>query len=339
MGTFGDMTGIRQPKDLLDPLARNRDLIGTLAGGKGGSMNTSGRGQYEEPVNQYGDPWDYSGETEGQITPEQHKKNMREQAAKDRAQVRHDQLMNVGRLQRAAQGNGGPSVAQDQLQLASDKNMRGAMAMAASGRGNAALAGQAAGNQRAMMGQQLASQSGILRAQEMQSARQELAAAMSGVRQSDAVDANRELGYDTLEANKQIAEDNRIVQQELARSQRKSSEQAGWMGAAMTAAQLIAISSDERTKKNKQEVSDSDVSEFYKALEPKSYEYKDQHAAGSSPGQKVGMMSQDVEGTELGDKLFSRRADGISQYDPQVLDGILLAGMKKLMKDKNYGDS
>jgi hypothetical protein len=178
---------------------------------------------------------------------------------------------------------------------------------------------------------------------------------------------NRELGYAQLEAQQKMAYEANISQQKQAKSAAKASGIAGMLGmggavlgglgaggffgtaapaltGAATAGATIAspspmaLTSDERVKKDKHAVGDKDVSEFYAALKPQSYKYKDPHAAGSSGGEKVGMMAQDVEGTELGDKLFSRRADGISQYDPQVLDGILLAGMKKLMKDQKYGD-
>ncbi len=238
----------------------------------------------------------------------------------------------IAMLKDRAAGTGGPSAAQDQLQLASDQNMRGALAMAASGRGNPALAMQAAGQQRGVMGQQLVAQSGALRAQEQQQATSQLGSAIRG-------DQQEALGYAGLEAQMYNAEQARIAQVNAARLGASAQKEAGYLGAVGSGLGAFAALSDERVKKDKAPVSDSDVDEFYAALKPKSYKYKDPHAAGQSSGEKMGMMAQDVEGTELGDKLFSRRADGISQYDPQVLDGILLAGVKKLMKDQKHGDS
>jgi len=239
----------------------------------------------------------------------------------------------VKMLQARAAGTGGPSAAEAQLQQATDRNMRGAMAMAASGRGNAALAGQAAGQQRAQMGQEAASQSASLRAQEQQQATSQLGQAIGGTQQ-------QELGYAGLEAQMYGADQNRIAAENAAALQASAAKQQGMMGAVtgIGAAALPLMFSDERVKKNKANVPDADVDEFFKALKAKSFEYKDPHTAGTSGGEKVGMMAQDVDQTKLGEKLFSRSADGISQYDPQVLDGILLAGMKKLMKDQNYGN-
>lgn len=256
----------------------------------------------------------------------------------------------------------GPSAAQDQLAQARDQNMRGALAMAASGRGNAALAMQSAGRERANIMQTAGQQASQLRAQEMQqgasnlmNANQYYNSQAAGLDQADQLERQRMEAINR--GDFQAAEAARIAQQQAAKDRQNAlgsfvgkvgggiiggvvgGKEGAQMGAAIGGeGGQVMMNSDEDTKTNKQNVADSDVNEFYKALESKSYNYKDPHEAGSSGGDKVGMMAQDVDKTELGKKLFSRRADGISQYDPQVLDGILLAGMKKLMKDQNYGD-
>jgi len=79
----------------------------------------------------------------------------------------------MARLQASAAGEG-PSQAQNQLQAATDQNLRNALAMARSGRGNPALAMQAANRQRGMLSQQAANQSGQLRAAEMAQAQNQL---------------------------------------------------------------------------------------------------------------------------------------------------------------------
>ena len=84
--------------------------------------------------------------------------------------------MDLAQLQASARGEG-PSAAQDQLQQATDQNMRSALALGRSGRGNPALAMQSAGRQRATMSQKHAAQSGDLRAREMQTAQSNLSAA------------------------------------------------------------------------------------------------------------------------------------------------------------------
>jgi len=99
-------------------------------------------------------------------------------------------------LKLKAMGKFGVSAAESQLQMATDKNMRGALAMAASGRGNAALANQAAGAQRAEMGQVAAAQATSLRAQEQQQAQAQYAALVSDMR-------HQELGIESAMARRE----------------------------------------------------------------------------------------------------------------------------------------
>lgn len=254
------------------------------------------------------------------------------------AATRLQQGEQISALQAAAQGEG-PSAAQDQLQLATDQNMRQSLAMAASGRGNPALAMQAAGQQRGVMGQQLVSQSGALRAQEMNAAQGQLAQAIQAQRQQDLGGQNVELGYAQVASQENIASENRATQRGIARDANTTAQGAGFLNAIGSGLGAFAALSDERAKKDINKVSDSEVDEFYEALQPKGYNYKDPHAAGQSEGEKIGMMAQDVDQTALGKKLFTEQADGMKAYDPQVLDGILLAGMKKLMKDQKYGNT
>ena len=311
--------------------------------GNQGGMDTSGRGRVIPPTDEFGNEWRY-GPNSGppQRTPEQAAADLARENEARRAANRAQQGEQITDLQAAARGEG-PSAAQDQLQLATDQNMRQALAMAASGRGNPALANQAAGRQRAMMSQQHGSQAGALRAQEMQSAQQQLSGALQAQRGQDLADQQRELQYKQLEAQKQMQYDQMISNQKIAKSGGGSDLDALMnvigTGAAAYGAYSAFAASDEDVKKNKSNVPDKDVDEFYKALQSKNFEYKDPHAAGSSGGEKVGMMAQDVEDTKLGDKLFKQAPDGTRGYDPQVLDGILLAGLKRVMKEQKYGDA
>ena len=251
----------------------------------------------------------------------------------DTARGRQSQL--AVQLGQQAAGVGGPTAAQAQLQSATDQNMRSALAMAASGRGNAALAGQNAGRQRALMGQQAAQQSAALRAEEQQSAQAQLGSVLQGMQQTELGIEQQFIAREQMQANAEAAAKQRAVDRAATRSGATGSQQGGIMGMGSA---VIAALSDETTKKDKKDVPDSDVTEFYKALESKTYKYKDPHQVGASEGEKVGMMAQDVDQTELGKKLFTEGPDGKKRYDPQVLDGILLAGMKKLMKEQKYGD-
>jgi hypothetical protein len=219
--------------------------------------------------------------------------------------------------------------------------------MAASGRGNPALASQSAGRQRAIIGQQQVAQSGALRAQEMQSAQGQLAQAIQAQRQQD-------IGYESSVevARERIASAEKIagMQVDMNKADPKSdplgigldwSELASiGVTAAMVyiqmAAPVAAVASDERLKTDIEEVTDGDIDEFFDAFTPKSFRYKHPEDPHQSAGEKVGMMAQDVRDTKLGKKLFSDREDGMSVLDPQVLMGIMMAGMKKIMKGQKH---
>lgn len=100
------------------------------------------------------------------------------------AQFRAKQMALAQALEAQAAGRG-PSLAQDQLRMATDRNIAQQMAMAASGGGNAALARRQLGNQAAAMNQEAAAQSSIIRAQEQMAARQALAQALESARTQD----------------------------------------------------------------------------------------------------------------------------------------------------------
>jgi hypothetical protein len=98
-------------------------------------------------------------------------------------QIRAAQLALMGNLQNTAAGQG-PSVAQEQLRQATDRNMANALAMAAAQGGGAAAYRQAA-FARAAATQDMASQSAQLRAQEIAQAQNTLAGVAQGARGQD----------------------------------------------------------------------------------------------------------------------------------------------------------
>lgn len=264
----------------------------------------------------------------------------------------------INQLQASSRGEG-PSAAQAQLQQATDQNMRQALAMAASSRGNPALAMQAAGRQRALASQQGAAQSADLRAREIQNAQGMLGSAIQGRNQNvlsqqaqnDMMQQfyeqgisgqtnnlnNLGMGYDQLASGNYQAEMNRAAARDAARSQANAAEKSGLLSAAGTIGTAAIMASDERMKKDVSKVAPEHLDEFFNALQPKSFSYKNANEVGASKGEKVGMMAQDVDGTELGKKLFQTDSDGMKKYDPQVLDGILLAAVQKVMKGNKNG--
>ena len=274
----------------------------------------------------------------------------------------------VTALQNSAAGRG-PSAAQAQLQMGTDANMRQALAMAASSRGNPALAGMQASRDRTLASQTQASQAAALRASEIQAAQGQLGGALQGMRgqdlqasttdlqaamsqqaQRDAMSQFYDQGitgqvdkrnatdyqYEALKAG-QIESANQMAMSKYQTDKAAHSQQmSGLIGGATTvgAVALPALmASDERKKKNVSDVQDDSLAEFFQALRAKNYEYKNPDEPMQSNGEKVGMMAKDVADTELGSKLFQDTGDG-KAYDPQVLDGILLASIKKLMDER-----
>lgn len=134
-------------------------------------------------------------------------------------------------LEARAMGEAGPSAAESQLQMATDRNMRGALAMAASGRGNPALAAQAAGRQRAQMGQQAAAQATSLRAQEQQQAMAQYAALISDARSQELGVEAASLGREQLRAGINTSEANRMSAERNADRARRDAQNAAITGA------------------------------------------------------------------------------------------------------------
>ena len=87
--------------------------------------------------------------------------------------------------------------------------------------------------------------------------------------------------------------------------------------------------SDEDEKEEIKDIGDDQLDEFLSALEPKTFKYKDQSKPGTQPGQRVGFMMQDVEGTQLGDQMSTSGPNGEKMYDKDNLIGILLAALKR----------
>lgn len=104
-------------------------------------------------------------------------------------------------------------------------------------------------------------------------------------------------------------------------------------GASIVGGLLSYAASDERTKTDVNDITDADLDEFFAALKPKTFRYKDRYANGDD-GQKAGFMMQDIEGTKVGDVIGRDGPDGMKAYDPQALQGVILAALKKLSGEK-----
>ncbi len=88
-----------------------------------------------------------------------------------------------------------------------------------------------------------------------------------------------------------------------------------------------AALSDRRLKHSIGLMTRGDIIEFFKAVNPVTYQYID----GKGPkGTKAGLILQDVENTQLGKILVKKDENGYLCYDPNDLLGILLGAIKCL---------
>lgn len=117
---------------------------------------------------------------------------------------------------------------------------------------------------------------------------------------------------------------------------RKAAKSGALLGGATTlgaGAMAAYAASDERTKTDVEDISDADLDEFFAAMKPKSFRYKERYAEGDTGG-KAGFMMQDVEGTKLGQLIGREGPDGMRAYDQQALQGIILAALKKIADEE-----
>lgn len=113
---------------------------------------------------------------------------------------------------------------------------------------------------------------------------------------------------------------------------RKASKFGSLMGGGSTLGAAY-MASDERVKSDVEDLSDADIEEFLGALKPKTFKYKAGQGDGD-PGKKAGFLMQDIEGTKVGEVIGRETEDGTKAFDPQGLQGVMLAALKKLSEEK-----
>jgi hypothetical protein len=93
----------------------------------------------------------------------------------------------------------------------------------------------------------------------------------------------------------------------------------------------LTLLSDERIKEKKKKLSPEDedgaVNEFLESLSPHSYQYKEGSDGDDGGKQHLGIMAQNVEGTEAGEGIVSENGNGTKQLDVAQLTGSLAAGL------------
>lgn len=281
-------------------------------------------------------------------------KQMADRGAGTQFVQQQQQLAN--QLMAQAQGQG-PSLAQAQLQQATDQNIAQQMAMAASTRGgNLAMAQRQAAMNAGQAQQQMAGQSAIARLQEQNQAQALLGQTLN----------QGQTGIDNFRANMtQLANQRDIAQTAAAQkggemfgnfigklgeglgfgaSQGKGAAgaagaggaggsaggAAGAAGGAGGAGGLLALFSDERVKKNVKPAGKK-IEGFLDALKAHEYEYKgaakDSELGGK--GKHVSPMAQEIEKTELGKGMVKDTSGGkVVDYGKGF--GVMLAAMAEM---------
>lgn len=95
------------------------------------------------------------------------------------------------------------------------------------------------------------------------------------------------------------------------------------------------VFSDERLKEDKQDLDSDDIEQFIEALRPMRYRFK-----GDGDGDEmVGVMAQDLEGNEIGDKIVYEDQDDVKKLDSDNLLGAILAAIAHLDQKKENRDA
>jgi hypothetical protein len=107
----------------------------------------------------------------------------------------------------------------------------------------------------------------------------------------------------------------------------KSLEGAGNMGGFATGIGSGMAASDRRVKSQIGDVKRSHLKEFFSAIKPKKYRYKNPNTSVTRPGQRYGFMLQDVQNTRIGKQITKKLPDGTLAYDKDNLQGVLVAAL------------
>jgi hypothetical protein len=222
--------------------------------------------------------------------------------------------------------------------IANQQQMQGISSINAqtkSNRGvNAALAARGSQMASANLGAQLAQQRMVGNLQEQQSAQNSLGGLLAQARGQDT--QFTQMGLDQRNLQSQAMMQEAMQRRQLnaegiiaARGARQKNfeNQQNFAGQMMGGAGGAMMMSDERSKENIQDISKEDLNEFFTAFKPKTFNYKDTTVEGTSEGERIGFVLQDVANTKLGKKLIRTNKDGMLMYDRDNLQGILLAAL------------
>lgn len=154
----------------------------------------------------------------------------------------------------------------------------------------------------------------------------ELAAQMAALgRERDRSDSQYERDMGKYNANADLMK-TIITGQAQASGASQGSAGAADPGMMAMLASMFAAS-DKRVKSQIGDIKRSQLKEFFGAIKPKKYKYKNPNTAITRPGQRYGFMLQDVAKTKLGKAITHKMPDGTLAYDKDNLQGILVAAL------------
>lgn len=225
-----------------------------------------------------------------------------------------------------ARGEGGPSVAENQLAQATQQNRVAAASQAASARGGA-MQQQAAQRQAQAQGvqaqQQAAGQAATMRAQEQQA---NMSAYQQSLQAQQNAELNRQLGMGQI----QVSQSNAETQRQKNISDESNRTKQGMLGMGSSVLMSGLSGSDERMKMNVSGA-DKQIEDFLSHLAAKKFEYKP--GMGDGPGPRVGIMAQDLEKSPVGRTLVQEGPDGMRYVDTQKrMPMMLLAALADIHK-------
>jgi len=223
-------------------------------------------------------------------------------------------------LRQQSLGQGGPTVAQQQLQQATNRNIGQLAGRAAGARGpNQALALREGIRAQASANQEAGAQSALLRAQEMQQAQQSYASDLA--RQQASKQSLEQLKAGIRGQTQQLQTQANLNKQQGSKDLINNAAQAG-----------LALFSDENMKKNVKKADLQDLAEKIKAVK---FEYKQPNGESYQDGTVTGVMAQDLEKSKLGKSMVTENGKGQKMVDLKKAVPVTMAAVSEIMKRLN----
>lgn len=325
---------IKQPGKLFGTISgglTGAGLIGAGIGGKAGEVVDTAMGNIGGSLGAPGmsDPLAFDVSREAERVQKEYQRDL-DPSRKAEGQARDASGRLLTALEAQATGKA-PSIAEAQMRQTSDRNLAQQLAAAQAARGGNIAAQQRQLTQaQGVAGRQLAQDSAIARLQERNQAQQMLGSQalsqqqVSGTRAMDALSGVEQAIYAPKTARQQasLAQLGSDTQINLARRGERSSLVGGLLGGA--GAIGGALVSDKNMKKDVKSAKGS-TSKLLDALSSKKFKYKDDKKPGTAPGQRYGIMAQDLEKSEMGKSLVMDTPQGKMIDGGQTLGALLAA--------------